>query len=63
MCLNDDYPSLIAVNDVCNRLGLDTISAGGAVAFAFECYEHGLIDRQAAGGLELTWGTTRPSWR
>jgi aldehyde:ferredoxin oxidoreductase len=56
MMLNTDYPALIRANDLCNRYGLDTISAGGSVAFAVECYEHGLITREDTGGLELAWG-------
>ncbi len=56
MTLNNDYPSLIVANELCNRLGLDTISAGGCVAFAIECYEHGLISSEDTGGIELAWG-------
>ena len=41
---------------LCNRYGLDTISAGAIMAFAMECYEHGLITREDTGGVELTWG-------
>jgi len=35
---------------------LDTISAGTATAFAMECYEMGLIDKKATGGLDLRFG-------
>jgi aldehyde:ferredoxin oxidoreductase len=56
MTLNDNYPSLIKANELCNRYGLDTISAGNCVAFAIECFEHGLIDRADTGGIELRWG-------
>ncbi|HNW69916.1 MAG TPA: aldehyde ferredoxin oxidoreductase family protein [Bacteroidales bacterium] len=41
-------------NEICNDLGLDTISAGGTVAFAMECYEKGLIEDTK--GLKLNWG-------
>jgi aldehyde:ferredoxin oxidoreductase len=37
-CLNDDLMSIFTVNDLCNRAGIDTISAGGVVSFAIECY-------------------------
>ena len=37
---------------------MDTISAGGTVAFAIECYEKGLITKEDTEGLELTWGNT-----
>lgn len=56
MCLNDDLPSIIKLNDMCNRSGLDTISAGTVIAFAMECYEHGVITRREADGIELSWG-------
>ena len=56
MLLNNNYPSIIAANDICNRSGLDTISTGGAVAFAIECFEHGLITEKDTGGLSLAWG-------
>ena len=48
--------SLIKANDICNRYGLDTISAGSSLAFAFECFEKGLIDEETTGGLTLEWG-------
>jgi len=56
MCLNDSLESVIMANDICNRYGMDTISAGGTVAFAIECYENGLITKEDTGGIELTWG-------
>ncbi len=54
--LNDDLPSIVTANELCNRLGLDTISAGAVVAFAVECYEEGLLSQEETDGLELTWG-------
>lgn len=54
--LNDNVYSLFKVNDLCNRYGIDTISTGSAIGFAMECYEHGLITKEQAGGLDLTWG-------
>jgi aldehyde:ferredoxin oxidoreductase len=56
--LNDNIESIIKANEICNRYGLDTISAAGTVAFAFECYEQGLITKEDAGGLELDWGNS-----
>jgi aldehyde:ferredoxin oxidoreductase len=56
LCLNDNLESVIKANDICNRLGLDTISAGATIAFAIECYEKGLISVADTDGLELTWG-------
>jgi aldehyde:ferredoxin oxidoreductase len=56
MCLNDNLESIIKVNDICNRYGLDTISAGATIAFAIECYENGLINNKDTDGIELRWG-------
>jgi aldehyde:ferredoxin oxidoreductase len=55
-CLNDDLESIIKINDICNRAGLDTISTGGTVAFAIECYENGIITKEDTDGLSLNWG-------
>ena len=56
MCLNDNAESIIMCNELCNRSGLDTISAGATVAWAIECFENGLITKEDTDGLELTWG-------
>ncbi|HSW56763.1 MAG TPA: aldehyde ferredoxin oxidoreductase C-terminal domain-containing protein, partial [Dehalococcoidales bacterium] len=58
-CLNNDLDSIIMANDLCNRYGLDTISAGAVIAFGMECYENGLISKEDTGGIELTWGNHR----
>ncbi len=58
LLLNDDLPSIIKINDICDRYGMDTISAGASVAFAIECMENGLISQEDAGGLDLSWGNS-----
>jgi aldehyde:ferredoxin oxidoreductase len=35
---------------------MDTISAGGTIAFAMECFEHGLITAQDTEGIDLRFG-------
>ncbi len=59
LCLNNNYESIIKANDICNRYGIDTMSTGGTVAFAMECYENGIIGKDDTGGLELKWGDHR----
>ena len=54
--LNDDFSVVARAGDLCNRLGLDTMSASSTVAFAMECYEKGLITKEDTGGLEIAWG-------
>jgi len=58
LCMNNDPDSIFYINEVLNRAGMDTISAGGTVAFALECYEKGIITKKETGGLELTWGNS-----
>jgi aldehyde:ferredoxin oxidoreductase len=56
MCLNDNVESIIYLNHICNNYGLDTISAGGTIAFAIECYEQGVISKTETDGVALEWG-------
>jgi len=51
---DSDY--IIEMNFYCDTYGLDTISIGTSIAFAMECYELGLIDKKATGGLDLKFG-------
>ncbi len=54
--LNDDIPTILKANELCNRYGLDTISAGGVLGFAMEAWEHGLIDEKDTDGINMEWG-------
>jgi aldehyde:ferredoxin oxidoreductase len=56
LCLVDDIEAIAKANELCNRYGIDTISCGGAIAFAMEAYEKGLITKKETGELELQWG-------
>jgi len=56
MCMCDDLESIIKLNEMCNRSGLDTISAGTTLAFAMECFENGIITQSDTDGIALTWG-------
>jgi aldehyde:ferredoxin oxidoreductase len=44
MCGVSDPDAVLAASSRCDELGLDTISAGGTIAWAMECAERGLID-------------------
>ena len=55
-CLNTNLESIIKVNDICNRYGLDTISTGATISFTIECYENGIINKKDTDGIEMTWG-------
>jgi aldehyde:ferredoxin oxidoreductase len=51
-----DVYAVSKASERCNALGLDTISTGGTIAFAMECFENGLLTREDTGGLELRFG-------
>jgi len=55
-CLVDNLEAIAKANELCNRYGLDTMSTGGAIGFAMEAYEKGLINKKDTGGIELKWG-------
>jgi aldehyde:ferredoxin oxidoreductase len=55
-CLNNNLESIIKAADICDRYGVDTISAGATIALAIECYEKGLITKKDTDGIEMTWG-------
>ncbi len=44
LCSIDDAEVVLAACKLCDEIGLDTISAGGTIAFAMECAERGYID-------------------
>jgi aldehyde:ferredoxin oxidoreductase len=55
-CANSNTDSIIMVNDICNRAGVDTISAGTIISFATELYENGILTKKDTDGIELKWG-------
>jgi aldehyde:ferredoxin oxidoreductase len=55
-CGIDDLRAIAKGHEICNALGLDTISAGMMISFAMECYENGLLTDEDTGGLELRFG-------
>jgi aldehyde:ferredoxin oxidoreductase len=55
-CGNSNTESINMCNDICNRYGLDTISAGTVMGFAIELFENGIINRKDTGGIDLKWG-------
>jgi len=54
--LIDDPKAVAVANEIANRLGIDTISAGAMIGFAMECFEKGWITPEQAGDLDLSWG-------
>lgn len=54
--LVDDLPAICQANDICNRMGMDTVSTGAYIGFLLECYEAGWLTPAQTGGMELKWG-------
>ena len=55
-CGIHDLKAIARANALCQAYSLDTISAGATVAFAMECFEHGLLTLKDTDGIELTFG-------
>src|SRR3989442_356115 len=60
LCGVSDLNALALINQLYAQYVLDSISTGAVVAFAMECYEHGIIPKEMTGGLERTWGKPDP---
>jgi aldehyde:ferredoxin oxidoreductase len=52
----EDLVAVLKGNELCNALGLDTISTGATIAWAMEAWEKGLLTGEHTGGIELSWG-------
>jgi aldehyde:ferredoxin oxidoreductase len=55
-CGIDDLQAIAKANELCGRYTLDSISTSAVVAFAMECFEHGLITPAQTGGAEWRFG-------
>jgi len=55
-CMIDDLKILVKVNELCNRYGMDSVSAGSSIAFALEAYERGLLNKTDFHGIDAQWG-------
>jgi aldehyde:ferredoxin oxidoreductase len=60
LCGVDDLEAVCKGHEIANAQGIDTISAGVAIAFAMEAAELGILAEQYAGdGRELRFGNAR----
>jgi aldehyde:ferredoxin oxidoreductase len=48
--------AIVKFAEECDRLGLDTMSAGSAIGFAMDLFEKGIITKEDTGGLDLKFG-------
>ncbi len=47
---------VIRASRFCDEMGMDTISSGGTVAWAMECFDRGLLTKEDTGGVDLLFG-------
>jgi aldehyde:ferredoxin oxidoreductase len=58
LLMNKDLDAIFYINELLNRAGMDSISAGNTAAFAIECYENGILTKEDTDGLVLNWGNS-----
>jgi aldehyde:ferredoxin oxidoreductase len=51
-----DIGATVVADTLCDDLGMDTISTGSAIGFAYELFEKGIISLKDTGGLNLVYG-------
>jgi len=56
LCGLSDPESLLYLSNLCNILGMDTISTGSVIAFAMELFQRGILTVEDTGGIDLKWG-------
>jgi aldehyde:ferredoxin oxidoreductase len=52
----DDFAAILAANQLCDELGMDTISTGNLIGAIIEGYENGIISLADLDGKDITWG-------
>jgi aldehyde:ferredoxin oxidoreductase len=60
--LNDNLAQIVRLNELCDRYGMDTISASNTLGLAYHLYELGVIG-EAQVGFPLKWGDTQAAAR
>ncbi len=53
----DDLVAICKAAELCNKYGIDTISTGGTIAFAMECFANNIITIRDTGGVQLEFGS------
>lgn len=51
-----DIQAVAEANRLIDDLGIDSISTGGCIAWAMECYEKGILTRADTDGIDLKFG-------
>jgi aldehyde:ferredoxin oxidoreductase len=58
-----DPNDVIRLSVYCDETGMDSVSAGGTLAWAMECFERGLLTLEDTGGIELRFGNADAAMR
>jgi aldehyde:ferredoxin oxidoreductase len=53
---------VIAGNQLCNELGIDTMSTGVSLSFAMECRERGILSKKDTNNLDLVFSNDRAAF-
>ncbi len=54
-----DFPAMLHLSDLCNRMGMDCIQFGYNIAIVMECFQRGILSTEATGGMKVNWGDDR----
>ena len=54
--LNDNLEAIVDTGELCDRFGMDTISASNTIGLAFHLFEKGIISEKDTSGIVLKWG-------
>ncbi|MFC2013326.1 aldehyde ferredoxin oxidoreductase family protein [Chloroflexota bacterium] len=52
----DNFAAILSASQLCDELGVDTISTGNIIGAVIEGYEKGILSLSNLDGREITWG-------
>jgi len=55
-CAVDNLAAISKANEICNKYGMDSISCGATISWAFEAFNEGKLTLEDTDGLDLSWG-------
>jgi len=55
-CAVDDLAAISKANELCNKFGMDSISCGATISWAFEAFNEDKLTLEDTDGLDLSWG-------
>lgn len=54
---NSDLGLALKAATVCDEYGIDYFDVAGAIGYAMECFQRGILTEKDTGGLKLEWGS------